>query len=497
MILACVLATAGCGSPPTPHRRPSMEEWTASVRKAPAGAPAEEAARQPAAPAAPPSVAPPPVAKALPTSVVSDLDLAGATDLATVLRIMAKSAGVNLLVSPNVTGTVSLTFREVPWDEAFRSVLASGGLSYAWDGDVLRVMTIDDMKKELEIETIQKERETVRAEMRRIEPLGVEVIKVRYAKAASLGAAIRTLLSRTAQDAEDKDAPHPQAVVTVDEENNSIIVHATESEVAKARSLIAQLDRRKPQVRIEARIVEATRDAARQLGVQWGGQRMAMNGQRVVTVGGAGVTSAGYLSDFSAPFAQDLSRPYGFTLGVLSERFGGSELLSMQLTALQRDGEINIVSSPSVTTLDNETAIIESGEERAYRKTTGTGNILDVSLEWKKAVLKLEVTPHVIDDRQLKLEIVANKDSFDETKPQTNGEYPVSTKHASTTVVLLDGQTAVIGGLAREANSEASSGIPWLKDMPWLGRLFSNDARASLKDDTMIFITPHILAEGE
>lgn len=491
---------AGCQSPLTAHKEPRMEEWGAdSHPAAPRTAVKPEGGAPPAIPqlfAETPAPAPAAPVRELPKGRISDLDLSGMTDVTTVLRAMAKSAGVNMLISPHVTGSVSFTFREVPWDEAFRSILDSAGLTYAWSGDVLRVMTVEDLRRDLEIETIQKNRASLKAEMRKTEPMMVQVIKVRYTKAQSLGATLKTLIAQALPES-GKDASMPQTAVTVDEENNSIILHAKAGEIGKAQTLVSQLDRPKPQVRIEARIVEANRDTARQLGVQWGGHHAVASGGRIQTIGGPGVAAGGYVSDFPAPFTQELTKPYGLTLGFISERFGGGELLNMQLTALQKDGRIRILSSPSVTTLDNEKAVIESGEERAYRKTTGTGNILDVSLEWKKAVLKLEVTPHVIDDKRLRVEIVANKDSFDETKPQTNGEYPVSTKHASTTVLLMDGQTAVIGGLSRETKSAAETGIPFLKNIPVLGYLFKNDTTAALKDETLIFITPRILVNGE
>lgn len=495
---------AGCNSPLTAHKEPKLDEWGEPSAAPPAPLvqrPASAAATTPlpaipmsATPAPEPAAAP--SVRPLPADIISDMDLSGMTDVATVLRAMAKAAGVNMMISPHATGDVSFTFQKVPWNEAFRSVLASSGLTYAWEGDVLRVLTVEDLRRELEIETIQKDRASLKAEMRKTEPMMVQVIKVRFTKALSLGATLKTLIAQAAPEA-DKESSVPQTAITVDEENNSIILHAKEGDIQKALLLVQQLDRPKPQVRIEARIVEANRDTARQLGVQWGGHHAVANGGRIQTVGGPGMASGGYVSDFPAPFTQELTRPYGLTLGFVSERFGGGELLNMQLTALQKDGRIRILSSPSVTTLDNEKAVIESGEERAYRKTTGTGNILDVSLEWKKAVLKLEVTPHVIDDRRLRVEIAANKDSFDETKPQTNGEYPVSTKHASTTVLLLDGQTAVIGGLSRETKSEAETGVPLLKDIPLLGYLFKNDTQAGLKDETLIFITPRILVGEE
>jgi type IV pilus assembly protein PilQ len=424
----------------------------------------------------------------LPTMVLSDLELTDEADVAAILRTLAKAAGLNMLVSPQVSGTVAFTFKNVPWDQAFRSVVSTAGLTYLWDGDVLRVLTIDDMKRDLEMEMVLKQREGVKAEKRRVEPMAIQVIPIKYAKARNIGATVKTLLA----DAADKAAAgeySSRASVSVDEENNAIIVHAIREDIAKAIALVERLDRAKHQVHIEARIVEATRDAARQLGVQWGGNVARIDDGRLVAAGGQG--AGGYGAAFPAQFAQNLD-PVGLTFGMMTEQIGASEMLSMQLTALARKGRIQILSSPSIITLDNEAAIVESGEERAYQKSSTTG--VGADIEWKKAVLKLEVIPHVVDEEYLRVEISANKDTFDETKPESNGEFPVNTKHASTTVLLRNGETVVIGGLSKEMDSSSSSGIPYLMDIPFVGALFKNKGQSKSFDETLIFITPRIIA---
>ncbi len=465
---------------------------------APAPAESREVSLPVAAPVMPDALVAPPVAPlvapasapALPTMRITDLDLADVVDIVTLLRLMARLADVNMLISPRVEGSIGFSFHGVPWDEAFRSIIASAGLTYAWQGEVLRVMTIDDVRRELEIETLVKDRESVREELRRVEPMMLRVIPLRYLVAENVEKTITRML--TGGDGTAEVTLRRKATVSADAESNSIIIHAVPDEVEKVTSLIAALDQPRPLIQIEARIVEAARDTARQLGMQWGGQTSRMRGSRIVTAGGPGAES-GFVSDFPAQFSTGTETAGGFTLGMMSERIGMNELLNLQLTALQRQGHIKIQASPTVTTLDNETAVIESGEERAYRVSTGTGNVLDVSLEWKKAVLKLEVTPHVVDGRLLRVEIVAHKDSFDETKPQTNNEFPVSTKRARTTVLLADGETTMIGGFSLESSSKAATGVPGLMRIPLLGRLFRSDSTAGRFDETIIFITPTIL----
>lgn len=528
---ALAIIWGGCAAPDVFHKEPALADWSEveeSGTSTEAGSPAPEspAAEKAEAPLAagrkasaareehsltvaslPPPLAvrplelapvmtaePPP---SLPTDIVSELDLADEADVGTVLRTLAKAANVNMLVSPEVKGQIRFTFKNVPWDQAFRSVISSAGLTYAWEGNVLRVMTMDDVKRLLEMEKLLKEREGVKAEKQRIEPLTVHVIPVKYSKAATVGATVKSLLAAAPAVATEGVLP-TRTTISIDEENNAIVVHAIADEVKKAVALVQQLDRPKAQVHIEARIVEASRDTARQLGVQWGGKTARLGDGRMITVGGSGATAAGFNSDFAALFAQKTdptalpSAPVGFTFGLISEKISAVEVLNAQLTALQKKGRIQILASPSITTLDNESAIIESGEERAYQKSSGTGTGVDI--EWKKAVLKLEVTPHVVDENYLRVEIIANKDSFDETKPESSGELPVNTKHARTTVLLRNGDTVVIGGLSLQSDSDTQTGIPWLMDIPLLGNLFRNRGRASQFSETLIFITPEIIA---
>jgi len=441
-----------------------------------------------------PGIVAAPAERPLPTLMIKDLELSDTVDVVMLLRLMAKMAEVNMLISPNVTGTVGFSFRGIPWDQAFRSIVSSAGLTYAWQGDVLRVMTIEDVRRDLEMEKVLRDREGVRQDLRRTEPMVMQVILLRYLVAESVHKMIAQMLAADALAKLDATLLRPTATVSVNVESNAIIVHGSREDVEKAVRLVAELDRPRPLVQIEAQIVEATRDTARQLGMQWGGQASRMNGSRLVTAGAGTATAGGYAVDFPAQFSTGFTKPNdGFSLGLISDRLGMNELLTLQLTALQREGRINIQSSPTVTTLDNEMALIESGEERAYRVSTGSGTVQEGTLEWKKAVLKLEVTPHVVDGSKLRVEIVAHKDSFDETKPQTNNEFPVNTKRARTTVLLADGETTMIGGFSIESSSDATAGVPLLMRLPVLGWLFRNNATAGRFDETIIFITPTIL----
>jgi type IV pilus assembly protein PilQ len=166
----------------------------------------------------------------------------------------------------------------------------------------------------------------------------------------------------------------------------------------------------------------------------------------------------------------------------------------MQLSALQEEGKLNILSSPSITTLDNQPASIESGREVPFQTVVYSGNVATPSIEYKKAVLSLKVTPHTIDRNMLRLNIVTHKDELDFSNT-VGGNPTIITKNAETNVILYDGQTMVIGGLSKETATDTESGVPFLKDIPLLGRLFKSTGKSSNMEEVLIFITPQILKE--
>ncbi|TFH14141.1 MAG: type IV pilus secretin PilQ [Lentisphaerales bacterium] len=425
--------------------------------------------------------------RSLPTNLVQALDLAGATDVEVVLRTLGKIGNESIMISPTAAGTVDFSFKDIPWDQAFEGVLASAGLTYRWEGDIIRVMTLEDMKRDLELEKVMHERKSLEAQIRAVEPLVLRVVRIKYLNAKKVATMLQQVVSGKTVGQEVTG----RLSVTVDEDNNCLVVHAIRKEADKMSELIARLDRPKALVRIDAEIVEANSITARELGIQWGGNYSGTdNGRMFATTPGVG-------RDFNANFPATFhGEEIGFTLGLLEQSFGHGQLLQVQLSALEEDGKLKILSSPTITTLDNEPATIETGEERAYRETSATGNDLDVSIAWKKAVLKLEVTPHVIDAETLKIQILANKDSFDETRPESNGELPVNTKNAKTTVILRNGQSTVIGGLQQRTRNTTESGVPFLKNIPLLGRLFKGTSEGSSMDEILIFITPYILDPG-
>jgi type IV pilus assembly protein PilQ len=328
--------------------------------------------------------------------------------------------------------------------------------------------------------------------MELVEPLVTQVVQVEFADAKKLKESLEKFLS-------EKNEGQPIGSVTVDEHTNALIIQAIYGDLERMIPLILELDRPTQQILIEAHIVEATKGTSMELGVQWGG--VLNDGDLWVTPGanstgvvgnplsGGGIDpTSGWAANLPAS-GQGAGTYTGFTLGFALEDVGNS-VLAAQLSALETEGKLNILSSPSITTLDNQKATIESGTEVPYQ-TVENG---EVKIEYKKAVLSLEVTPHVIGDNTLKLNINTKKDELDFANT-VGGQPTILTKKASTNVLLFDGQTTVIGGLSKEKTSRDEAGLPWLKDIPILGYLFKSTGSSDDMEEVLIFITPHILGE--
>ncbi|MEW6267024.1 MAG: type IV pilus secretin PilQ [Thermodesulfobacteriota bacterium] len=424
-------------------------------------------------------------------------------EVSTVLRAVARAVDQNIVINEAIKGTVTVDVKNAPWDQVFLGVLRSHGLSYAWEGDIIRVMSAEDKKEE-----VKREIKTV-------------IIPIEFADAKQLKDNIQSVL--TTSEKTTTEAGKPQSVETkvgsvlVDVHNNALIIQASVEDIQRLIPVIEALDRPTSQVLIEAHIVEATKDTARELGVQWGGlyhsgnqwiypgaNSSGITGSNIGLPGGPALqgqtTSPGEISPTSGFASNFPSTSFtgtmptigytGFTLGYLVGLTAES-MLAAQLTALQTDGKLNILSSPSITTLDNQMALIESGKEVPFQTVDENGKLV---IQWKKATLKLEVTPHVVEGNILKLKIQTKKDELDFTNT-VMGNPTIITKNAETNVIVSDGETTVIGGLNKETGQGSVSGIPGLKDIPVLGWLFKADRKSSNLEEVLIFITPYILKE--
>jgi len=341
----------------------------------------------------------------------------------------------------------------------------------------------------------------------KLEPLVTKIVKIDYADLKSLQKNLIQYLSlgdetkrangaATAESEDPDDGQNFSGNIMMDEYSNSLIIHATRSEIKKVMPIIRGLDLPTRQVLIEAHIVEAEANTGKALGVQWGGLGTQNTGNgKSVSVGGSMTQFGNTLDEGYTPTDGNIvdlptaaaATGAGMTLGVMAQKVG-SYVLYTQLMALEEEGKLHILSKPSITTLDHRKAVIKSGREIPYQTVVDN----EISIEWKEAVIKLEVTPHIVNDKIVRLEIITHKDELD-FENDVDGNPIVITKNAETNVMLFDGQTTVIGGLNKEKKSGQESGVPGLRKVPGLGWLFKSIGNSYEMEELLIFITPRIL----
>ena len=506
----------GCAPGKNTPADPFFDTWRAKAETAkgysPKAAPQHNgASAKPPAPSPPPAPAPA-ADQSLPTMPVT-LTMHD-TPVATVLRTLARAAGQSIVISDTVAGAANVNATDVPWDKVFLGIVGTYGLSWEQTGGIIKIKTTADLEKEWEKEKAELRQKQMRLQLRQVDDFQTEIFFVRYADATRLVDILSALIEETgagtaALGADGALGPQglQRASVTVDENNNALVVRLPEKRIAEVARVIAQLDRPTAQILIEAQIVETNRDTARALGVQWGGLNYETDGDKLHWIGGPVGTYEGSLFTeaqgddpggdvivHQPPIGNIVSLPAdiatGLTLGYQLQDIASNYILNMQLSALQEEGKLNILSTPSITTLDNQPAAIESGREVPYQTVEDD----EVKIEFKKAVLSLKVTPHTIDKTTLRLNVVTHKDELDFTNA-VQGNPTIITKNAETNVILFDGQTMVIGGLSKETATESASSVPLLGDVPLLGRLFKSTSKSGDMEEVLIFITPHILGE--
>ncbi|MDP2815605.1 MAG: hypothetical protein Q8O19_02875, partial [Rectinemataceae bacterium] len=305
----------------------------------------------------------------------------------------------------------------------------------------------------------------------------------------------------------------PRGSVRVDEHTNSLIITAIRDDLVKMIPIIEAIDKPTPQIQIKANIVETTKNTARDLGIQWGGMNQGRIGKHDlwVTPGGSGGTATA--TPPGSAISGTYSSPYNAAKGISGQGFGvnfpavmsavasgslglmfgtlGGDILEMQLNALQKDGKANILSSPSITTLDNQMAFTENGERVPYVSVDKEGK---AEVKFEDVVLRLEITPHVIDGKNLLMKIIVKKDEVDISRAVQQNPFIIK-KQTATSLIAQDGETIVISGLTKQKTFGSDTGIPWLKEIPFMGWLFKGESKSENMEEVLIFITPKILQQ--
>lgn len=408
-----------------------------------------------------------------------------------VLQLIADFTELNLVASDTVSGRITLRLQNVPWDQALELVLKTKGLDKRQVGNVLMVAPA--------AEIAERERQQIEAnkQISELAPLQSEFVRIRYAKAAD----VVKLFKAGTEDGGSLISP--RGSVVVDGRTNSLIITDTAPKLAAIRELIELVDIPVRQVMIEARIVIAQTDAGRNLGIEWGGSFIDADDDRIIGVSGDSDNASGLVEDaingdpltvtFPGALLVDLgvASSSGFAVG-----FANDDLfLSAELQALEAEGSGEVVSQPKVITGDKQSAIIKSGTEIPYQESSASGR---TTVAFKEAVLSLDVTPSITPDDRILLDLKINQDSLGDLVDAgtENGRIPtIDTTELNTQVLVGNGQTVVLGGIFRTEDIESISKVPFFGDIPYVGAFFRSETTTQTKSETLIFITPRILAD--
>ncbi len=403
-----------------------------------------------------------------------------------VLQLIADFTGLNLVASDTVTGNVTLRLKNVPWDQAMDIILKSKGLAMRRAGNVIMVAPQEEIaaREKLELES-QKQ-------IAELAPLKTEFIQINYAKASDLSSLIK---------AEKNNLLSERGNISLDERTNTLLVQDTADKLAEIRKLIEKLDIPVRQVMIESRIVIANDDFSKDLGVRFGysqksSQATQGRGHLFSTIGGRvpGDVNFGGNTSFNTNNNENyiVDLPVAGPAGALGFAVGkiGSYLLQLELTALQKEGRGEVISSPRVITANQKEAVIEQGTEIPYQEASSSGA---TSVSFKKAVLSLRVTPHITPDDRIIMDLNVNKDAVGTLFA---GIPSIDTQNVDTQVLVDNGETVVLGGVYTQEKRDDSSRVPFFGDLPYVGFLFKNTQHSKTKKELLIFVTPKILKEG-
>ena len=405
-----------------------------------------------------------------------------------VLQLIADFTDLNLITSDTVTGNVTLRLKNVPWDQALDIILRSKGLAMVKDGNVISVAPAEEIAARAKLD------QTIEAQA----PLISDSVQINYAKAADFTKLLKT---------KDNSLLSERGSVSVDERTNKLLLRDTAKNIDAIIALVQELDIPVRQVLIEARIVLATNDFSKELGVRFGATKIKDTSRDLSVAGGAHSGTRAVLSDiynnedevtYTYPDIYNVNLPATnlaataakVSLAMFSLPLGS--LIDLELSAAQAEGKSETISSPRVITSDQSKAIIETGTEIPYQEASSSGA---TSVSFKKAVLKLEVTPQITPDDRVIMELKVTKDNPDFANVVL-GTPPINTQSVETEVLVDNGETIVLGGVYEQTKSKQINRIPFFGDLPIVGFLFRDNFEQNDKSELLIFVTPKLLKEN-
>lgn len=406
-------------------------------------------------------------------------------EVRSVLQLLADFTELNIVVSDNVDGKLTLRLKNVPWDQALDIILKSKNLGKRQSGNVVMVAPAEEIA--------QRERIELEAEQQKVElsPLRTEFFQVNYADAMEFGSLLK---------AESGGVLSERGSVTIDERTNTLLISDTSEKLDQVRALISRLDIPVRQVLIESRIVVATDDFNKELGFRMGANRNTIDDSSddgfIMSGDNNGVENIWNGEDLGDErFNVNLpASNVAGSLGLALAKLPFGTLLELELSAMQAEGTGEVISSPRIITANQHEAYIEQGVEIPYLEASSSGA---TSVSFRKAVLALKVTPHITPDDRIIMDLTVNKDTVGEIFGEGNYQIPsIDTREVNTQVLVDNGETVVLGGIYEQEILDQETKVPFFGDLPFVGRLFKRTVHDDNKSELLVFVTPKIVREN-
>lgn len=395
-----------------------------------------------------------------------------------VLQIIAQVNGFNLVTTDTVSGNVTISLSGVPWDQALDMILKIRGLDKRLEGNILLIAPSEELTARETLALQSKQQVQSLAELKSAN------ISVNYARADELAEILKS---------SDGGILSTRGTVSVDNRTNTLLIRDTQESIDEARTVILALDIPVKQVLIESRMVTVRDNVDEQLGVRWGFTGNTSDGAVSGSLQGANIanggTVPGELTDrlnVNLPVANAAGR-IGFQIASLLD----GNILDLELSALESENKGEIIASPRITVANQQEAYIEQGTEIPFVQSTSSGA---TSVEFKKAVLSLRVTPHITPDNRIILNLVVTQDTRGDTVSTSTGPaVAIDTQEISTQVLVENGETIVLGGIFQQISTNDVTKVPLLGDLPFIGKLFTSTGKREEKRELLIFVTPKII----
>ena len=427
-----------------------------------------------------------------------------------VLQLLADFTGINMVAADTVQGNITLRLKDVPWDQALDIILKTKNLDKRRNGSVIWIAPVTELIKAEEDEA------KALAQSVKLAPLQTEYVQLNYAKATDIeklivqGKNSNTSSGGSAGGGVDTlgdsvgSLLSPRGTISTDPRTNTLIINDTSQKIDQIRKMIDLLDVSVKQVMVEARIVRATTDFTKEMGVKWGILSQGVTRNNDLLVGGSDQTLWD-LRDPDDDGKYTINRPDNLNVDLGVTAPGASKIafglislsdfmLDLELSALQADGYGEVISTPKVLTADKQKAKVSSGQQIPYQTTSTAGGAATATTEFKDALLSLDVTPSITPDGKVQMQLNITSDSRGGVAP--NGEVILNKNEINTNVLVDNGETVVLGGIFEQETSNTQTKVPFFGDIPYLGRLFRKDAKMENKRELLIFVTPRIVNDS-